>query len=456
MAMNSICRKLIDKYSGSVDYLEIRQEEHEYLAIVIDDGRETISRKRKSGYAVRVIHEGGVTFASIIDPEALDETISELIALSPAVSSGAAALSPAEAVCLEHRPVIKTDPRDVPLAGKLEFLRKCDRIMKDFSSCIVTTDCRYDEFFSRVSFFNTDGAETYREVMDLGAKASVTANRDEVTQRDLFSVGSADDYAAILALENEIPGICEMAVKLTAAPRVKGGRYPVIMDQALTGVFIHEAFGHKAEADHFVIDDKKMEMMALGRRIGSSKLNVFDSGLVAGRGYVPFDDEGVTAEKTYLIKNGLIAGHLHSRLTASKMGARSTGSARAINYRHPPIVRMRSTCVEPGNDTLQDMLRSTGLGLYCRKALGGGSSGDSFVFSPVYGYMVRDGKLGELVRDIELSGDLFKTLLNIDMVGDDFRLIEDSGGCGKRGQYPLPCSFGGPHVRISDVLVGGE
>ncbi len=454
--MNPISRKLIDKYSGRVDYLEIREEEHEYLAIVIDDDRESVSRKRKSGYAVRVIHEGGVTFASIIDPDTLDETIKELIAISPAVSSGAAALAPVEAVRLEHRPELKTDPRDVPLTDKLEFLRTCDRMMKRFSDCIVTTDCRYNEFFSRVSFINTDGTETYREIMDLGAKASLTANRDGVTQRDLFSVGSSDDYSEILTLQQEIPRICEMAVKLTAAPKVKGGRYPIIMDQALTGVFIHEAFGHKAEADHIVIDKKKMEMMALGRRIGSSKLNVYDSGLVAGRGFVPFDDEGVTAEKTYLIKNGLIAGHLHSRLTAFKMGTGSTGSARAINYRHPPIVRMRSTCIEPGNDTFDDMLRGTGQGLYCCKALGGGSSGDSFVFSPVYGYMVRDGKLCELVRDIELSGDLFKTLLNIDMVGDDFRLIEDSGGCGKRGQYPLPCSFGGPHVRISDVLVGGE
>jgi TldD protein len=291
--------------------------------------------------------------------------------------------------------------------------------------------------------------------MDLFAMVSATAVLDKITQRGHNTIGSSTDFNELLKLEESIPEVCDIAIKLTEAPQVDSGTYTVILDPALGGIFVHEAFGHTAEADGIVDSEQLMEVMKVGTKIGSDKLTIFDSGLFPGsRGYLPFDDEGVESQKTYLIKNGVVSGHLHSRLTAAKMGVNSSGSARAIDFRYPPIVRMRTTCIEGGNDTLEDMLKGVKSGLYCVKS-NGGTGGEMFTFTTAYAYLIEDGRITTLVRDVKLSGNLFVTLKNIDMVGNDFTVYEMGGGCGKAGQFPLPVATGSPHIRIQDVVVGG-
>ncbi len=195
--------------------------------------------------------------------------------------------------------------------------------------------------------------------------------------------------------------------------------------------------------------------MKPGTRFGSDLLTIFDSGVERGsRGYVPFDDEGTPGERTLLIERGILVGLLHSRATAGAMKTRPTGSARALDFRHAPIVRMRCTCIAGGPHTFAGMLAETKRGLYCRKSMGG-TGGEMFTFSTGHAYEIRDGKLGRLLRDAKLSGNLFTTLRNIDRVGDDFRIVENAGGCGKEGQFPLPVSYGAPHIRVRDVVVGG-
>ena len=144
------------------------------------------------------------------------------------------------------------------------------------------------------------------------------------------------------------------AVDLLKAPQVKGGEYTVILDPILAGVFIHEAFGHLSEADHVYEDDRMRDIMYMGRRFGGKHLNVIDGAAVPGlRGSYAYDDEGTPATRTHLIREGVLVGRLHSRETAAKMGETPTGNARAINYRHPPIVRMTNTFIEPGEATFR-------------------------------------------------------------------------------------------------------
>src|SRR2546426_4940479 len=127
---------------------------------------------------------------------------------------------------------------------------------------------------------------------------------------------------------------------------VKGATYPVILDSELAGVFIHEAFGHLSEADFVYENPQAREMMTLGRRFGKPVLNVGDNGAAKGlRGTLPYDDEGTPTQDTPLIKEGILVGRLHSRETAAKLGERPTGNARAISFRHAPIVRMTNTYI---------------------------------------------------------------------------------------------------------------
>jgi TldD protein len=231
----------------------------------------------------------------------------------------------------------------------------------------------------------------------------------------------------------------------------------VVLDPKLAGVFIHEAFGHLSEGDNVYEDKKLREIMTLGREFGRPILNVYDSGLDKGvRGHLVYDDEGVRTEKTYLIREGKLSGRLHSRETAGKMGERATGNARSLDYRFPPIPRMRNTIIEAGGSSFDDMISGIKLGVYCISALGGQTNGEMFTFSSANAYMIRDGKIAEMVRDATLTGNVFETLKNIDALGDDLAIDDGPGGCGKAGQFPLPVSDGSPHVRINNVIIGGE
>jgi TldD protein len=247
------------------------------------------------------------------------------------------------------------------------------------------------------------------------------------------------------------------AVELLSAKSVVGGQYPVVADQMLAGVFIHEAFGHLSESDFVYENPKAKEMMVLGRRFGRDILNVYDDGTIPGqRGTHRYDDEGTPTRHNDLIKAGVLVGRLHSRETAAKMGENVTGNARAISYRFPPIVRMTNTAIENGTTPFEDMIKDIKLGIYACDAYGGETMLENFSFSSGYAYMIRDGKIAEMVKDVILSGNLFTTLQNIDTIGNDFKWLAVGGGCGKGNQSPLPVGMGAPHIRIQNVVIGGQ
>jgi TldD protein len=225
----------------------------------------------------------------------------------------------------------------------------------------------------------------------------------------------------------------------------------------LAGVFIHEAFGHLSEADFVYENPKAREMMTLGRCFGKSILNVYDDGSIPNvRGTTLYDDEGTPARRNWLIKDGMLVGRLHSRQTAAKMGEAATGNARAVNYRFAPIVRMTNTAIDNGTATFEDMIKDIKLGIYACDAYGGETQLENFSFSSGYAYMIRDGRIAEMVKDVILAGNLFTTLGNIDLIGNDFKWLNTGGGCGKAGQFPLPVGMCAPHIRIQNVIIGGQ
>jgi TldD protein len=198
-----------------------------------------------------------------------------------------------------------------------------------------------------------------------------------------------------------------------------------------------------------------LQIMTLGKEFGGNQLNIVDSALVPGlRGSYKYDDEGVPASNTYLIREGKLVGRLHSRETAARMGEKPTGNARAVSYRYPPIVRMTNTYIEPGQTTFNDMIADIKEGVYARNWYGGTTSMEMFTFSAGEAYMIRNGKIAELLRPVVLSGNVFSTLKNIDAIDNDLEMNQ-GGGCGKGEQVPLPVSNGSPHIRIRRCLVGG-
>ena len=234
---------------------------------------------------------------------------------------------------------------------------------------------------------------------------------------------------------------------------VEPGEYTCIFSPAVTGVFAHESFGHKSEADFMVGDENMKREWAIGTRVGAELLNIVDTGMEEGSGYVPFDDEGTRAKKTYLIRDGILSGRLHSAMTAAALKEELTGNARAVSFQFEPIVRMTATYVEPGKSTKEELIAGVKKGIYISD-YNHGSGMSTFTIAPNKAYMIRDGHLAEPVKISVITGNVMHTLHEIDGLSAEFELCSFAlGGCGKMEQFPLRVGMGGPYMRVNHLTV---
>ena len=255
-------------------------------------------------------------------------------------------------------------------------------------------------------------------------------------QQAYHSVGDLRGFNNVQNQEQKCEEVTKRAVDLLTAKPVTGGKYTVIIDPKLCGVFVHEAFGHLSEADFIYENAKLREIMVIGKRFGFEDLSIVDDGSMVGEaGYNKYDSEGTPTQKTFLIKNGILTNRLHSRETAAKMNEKPTGNARAISYAHAPIVRMTNTYMESRNYTFEKMLSEVDNGIYAIGALGGQTNMEMFTFSAEEAYMIRNGKIQEQVRDVVLTGNVFETLMNIDSIGNDLKIHGDWVGAVKADNH---------------------
>lgn len=349
------------------------------------------------------------------------------------------------------------DVRGVSLDAKKRHLEALNALMLGRDRRVVDTQAAYRDEVVEYWYANSEGTMLSELRPEVTLSAVAVAREQGTIERALESLGRRSGWEAVQGREEQFLAAADRAVALLAAPRVRGGTYPVVLDPKLAGVFIHEAFGHLSEADFVYENPEARDMMTLGRRFGGQELTIGDDGSAAAlRGTLPYDDEGTPTRNTVLVQNGVLVGRLHSRETAARMGEAATGNARALSFRHPPIVRMTNTYIANGRGTRDDLLKDIKLGIYACDAQGGQTYLEDFSFTAGHGFMIRDGQVCELVKDVVIAGNLFQTLDRIDRIAGDFQWNEMGGGCGKGGQAPLPVTEGAPHVRISDALVGGS
>ena len=444
------------------DYTEIRVERTWSSAVAFRGRRlETATVSEDQGGFVRVLNNGfGWGIASFTSLDELPAMVKRAHELSRAVRLE-------EPIQLAETPPqtadavldLDGDVRGISLAEKKKLLESYNGAMLAVSDSVVDTQASYHDEVSEVWFVNSEGTVLYQLRPEVVVSGSAIARKNGTIEKGLESIGLRKGWRSVHGFENQFRVVAQRAVDLLNAPRVRGAAYPVILDNELAGVFIHEAFGHLSEADFVYENPQAREMMTLGRRFGKSALNVGDNGAALGlRGTLPYDDEGTPTQDTPLIREGVLVGRLHSRETAAKLGERPTGNARAISFRHAPLVRMTNTYIAPGKKDVgfQDLIRDIKLGVYACGAFGGQTMLENFSFTAGWGHMIRDGQVAELVKDVVLAGNLFQTLDRIDHIAGDFTWNQMGGGCGKGGQFPLPVTEGAPHVRIEEALIGGD
>jgi TldD protein len=246
------------------------------------------------------------------------------------------------------------------------------------------------------------------------------------------------------------------AVLQLSAVDAPAGEQAVVLGPGWPGILLHEAVGHGLEAD---FNRKKVSAFSdrIGRQVASPLVTVIDDGTMhSRRGSLNVDDEGSPTQRNVLIENGVLRAYLQDRLSSRILGSAQTGNGRRESYQYVPMPRMTNTFMLSGPSDPEEIVRSVKSGLYCAN-FGGGqvniTSGD-FVFSATESYLIEDGRITRPVRGATLIGNGPESLTFVSMVGNDLKLDEGVGICGKEGQS-VPVGVGIPTVKIDRMTVGG-
>jgi TldD protein len=234
------------------------------------------------------------------------------------------------------------------------------------------------------------------------------------------------------------------------------GEMTVVLGPGWPGILLHEAIGHGLEGD---FNRKKTSAFSglIGQQVAAKGVTVVDDGTLEGRrGSITIDDEGTPSQRNVLIEDGILTGYLQDRMNARLMGVKPTGNGRRESYADHPMPRMTNTVMLNGSHSPDEILQSVKKGIYAVN-FGGGQvdiTSGKFVFSASEAYLIEDGRIGRPVKGATLIGNGPDALTKVKMIGNDMKLDDGIGTCGKDGQS-VPVGVGQPTLRIDGLTVGG-
>jgi TldD protein len=339
---------------------------------------------------------------------------------------------------------------------KLAYLTETYESISDYDF-IVSSTVSYRDWLSVMNFYSSEGTHVRTVTPRLIWTLEIVGKKEDNIQSIRRRIGATKGLELFNgdAHIKETRDAVASLVALLNGKKAPSGTLPVIVDPLLTGIFAHEAVGHAAEADLIMMGDSCFDGM-LNKQIGSDIVTIKDDATIPGEfGSYVFDDEGVQTRPKPLIEDGYLRDYILSRETAMKYGLEPNGGARAESYHGRPLVRMSNTYVDKGDATFKEMMEDMKLGVYVKGSRGGqvNTSQGFFQFNAQESYLIENGQITKPLRDVSLSGRTLEILKLIDMVGRDLTLGY-CGFCGK-GQT-VPVGQGGPHIRISKCVVGGQ
>jgi TldD protein len=249
--------------------------------------------------------------------------------------------------------------------------------------------------------------------------------------------------------------VSQALVNLESKP-APAGTMTVVLGPGWPGVLLHEAIGHGLEGD-FNRKGSSAFSGRLGERVAARGVTVVDDGTLPGRrGSLTVDDEGNPTRRTVLIEDGILRGYMQDSLNARLMKMPVTGNGRRESFAHLTMPRMTNTYMLAGSHDPEEIIRSVSKGLYAVN-FGGGQvdiTNGKFVFSASEAYLIEDGKVTAPVKGATLIGNGPDALTRVSMIGNDLRLDQGQGTCGKEGQS-VPVGVGQPTLKIDGLTVGG-
>jgi TldD protein len=441
-------------------YCDMRICKIKGTSLEVKDGElKKASSGEEQGAGIRVLYQGVWGFFSTneISKDSLNNALRSAFDMAKSGSSHAkdnVELAPIDTIKDKIHWKPKKDPKDFSMEEKHKILSDMDLAIHKIQG-IHTVTTAYSDGTISSHFLNSEGTNIEMEVSRTIAQVNLVAKEGAKVMGYRGRIGGTGGFELFDMQDPVEKGIKvgESAISVLRAKRSPSGRFPVIADHDLTGVFAHEALGHAAEGDLVTSGDSILEGQ-IGNKIAAENVSIIDDSTIENAfGSFPYDDEGVRGGKKVLIKDGILVGFILNRETAHKLGMECNGGARAESYSARPIVRMSNTYIESGDFGFEEMLEDIKYGIYAKGTRGGqvDTAKGSFQFSAQEAFLIENGEISTPLRDVSLSGMTLEILNNIDAVGNDL-VLGDPGFCGK-GQL-VPVGDGGPHIRIKEAIVG--
>jgi TldD protein len=342
---------------------------------------------------------------------------------------------------------------------KVELLKKLDAYTRSLDERIEQVIISLSGGIDHILVAATDNtlASDIRPLVRL----NVTVLMHQAERREQGSAGCGGRHAYDVffdtdrAYELAREAVRQAAVNLESVA-TPAGTMSVVLGPGWPGVLLHEAVGHGLEGD-FNRKGTSAFSNKLGQQVASPLCTVVDDGtLVDRRGSLTVDDEGVPAQCTTLIENGVLKGYMQDKMNARLMGTQSTSNGRRESFAHLPMPRMTNTYMLPGESDPEEIIGSVDKGLYAVN-FGGGQvdiTSGRFVFSLSEAYLIEKGKITAPVKGATLIGSGPEVMGKISMLGNDLELDQGVGVCGKEGQS-VPVGVGQPSLKIDEITVGG-
>ena len=445
------------------EFADLRLEHEAGTNIVVMDGKtKTMSAQAELGCGIRAFSGGAWGFAvtNTLTRASLRSAAESAVRMAKAARSKTKVkfeILPSKSLRIKEEYKCRERPSSVRLEEKLEFVLSLDSSIRKSDSRISSANSRYDDLEVTRTIANSFGTMARIEERWTLAACSAWAKSDGIVQRGHAAVGNVGGYELMRKDESTSIGnlAAAQALRLLDSKPAPAGKFTCILDQKMTGLMAHEAFGHACEADAILAGASVLEDR-MGKRVADESINLYDDPTIKSTfGYFSTDWEGVKARRHTLIEDGVLKGLMHNLETGSRMGTESNGSARAQSYNSPPIIRMSNTYIGPGTWKKEELFDEVKKGLLLQGSQYGyvEPAKGQFMFKCDEAFEIRNGEVGQRHRDVSLSGVILEVLNKVKAIAADF-ILTDPGYCGKGGQNARTTE-GGPHMCITDVVVGG-
>jgi TldD protein len=454
--MNYTSMNIIDQaVNKGAEYADVRHDVKRVYTLIRENQRTTSSEVQiNAGYCLRVLVNGCWGTGAVTNEQDLPSLLQ-------------AAITSAKAQKRKEKVTVKTAPSTTVKSeekGKIRFVDAdttdlvtgVEAAVYDQSNRISSTSVSITAVERFMEITTSEQRIVKTRVDRTKIRVGVACKEGNTIESRVKNWGDMGGMEALLNMEDTILKECTQITReadiLVDANHAPSATMDCVLCSILTGTLLHEAFGHGVEAD-LVVSNESLLSQRIGEKVAADCITMRDDPTEPLFGHYTYDHEGVKAQPTTIVENGVLTSFLHSRETASTLHSELTGHCKAEFFSYAPIVRQGNTILEPGDYTDEELLTMKN-GLFLGDSAGGQVNvGDgTFTFGTQYAREIKNGEFQNYLKGCSLSGHILETMKKVDAIGKN--RISGPGGCGK-GQMDLQGRLV-PNIRLQEVMIGGR